>query len=286
MGDSEPVAAQTSAVADYPSKDHASTDYCGANSTSYMEGGAYKTGTVGDTTSSLAPTDVVYPLPDGTSLVDGNAYSMDSNAVTQEVPHGANYEAKPTVEVTVSSAVKESAAAVSAHALGSDSANGNGIAETKDFTVAGNGENGNVSSDSVGPVTEQQFEEGSVSTEEDRLWGIIRADCLDFNAWTALIQETEKVAEDNLLKIRKVYDAFLAEFPLCYGYWKKYADHEARLGNVDKIVEVYERAVLAVTYSLDIWLHYCMFAISTYGDPDTIRSVSPIYGGRFAGDAL
>lgn len=75
----------------------------------------------------------------------------------------------------------------------------------------------------------------------------------------------------DIIKIRKVYDAFLAEFPLCYGYWKKYADHEARLGTLENVVEVYERAVQAVTYSVDIWLHYCMFAISTYGDPDTVR---------------
>lgn len=77
--------------------------------------------------------------------------------------------------------------------------------------------------------------------------------------------------QDNILKIRKVYDAFLAEFPLCYGYWKKYADHEARLGSIEKVVEVYERAIEAVTYSVDIWLHYCLFAIATYGDPDTVR---------------
>lgn len=77
--------------------------------------------------------------------------------------------------------------------------------------------------------------------------------------------------QNNILKIRKVYDAFLAEFPLCYGYWKKYADHEANLGSVDKVVEVYERAIQGVTYSVEIWLHYCMFAISTYGDPDTVR---------------
>ena len=77
--------------------------------------------------------------------------------------------------------------------------------------------------------------------------------------------------QDNILKIRRVYDAFLAEFPLCYGYWKKYADHEARLGSIEKVVEVYERAVQGVTYSVDIWLHYCIFSISTYGDPDTIR---------------
>ncbi|PRQ55669.1 putative tetratricopeptide-like helical domain-containing protein [Rosa chinensis] len=110
-----------------------------------------------------------------------------------------------------------------------------------------------------------------MSAKEDRLWNIVRANSLDFNAWTALIEETEKVAEDNILKIRKVYDAFLAEFPLCYGYWKKYADHEARFGVIDKVVEVYERAVQAVTYSVDIWLHYCTFATTTFGDPDTIR---------------
>lgn len=77
--------------------------------------------------------------------------------------------------------------------------------------------------------------------------------------------------QNDISKIRKVYDAFLAEFPLCYGYWKKYADHEARFTSNDKVVEVYERAVLGVTYSVDIWLHYCLFATSTYSDPETIR---------------
>lgn len=86
-----------------------------------------------------------------------------------------------------------------------------------------------------------------------------------------LICSPTSFVQNNILKIRKVYDAFLAEFPLCYGYWKKYADHEAHLGSIDKVVEVYERAVQGVTYSVDIWLHYCIFAISTYGDPDTVR---------------
>lgn len=35
----------------------------------------------------------------------------------------------------------------------------------------------------------------AVSTEEDRLWTIVKANSLDFNAWTALVQETEKMAE-------------------------------------------------------------------------------------------
>ncbi|KAM7496144.1 hypothetical protein LguiA_020558 [Lonicera macranthoides] len=145
------------------------------------------------------------------------------------------------------------------------SVNGNDVGETRTVALTGVSENG-VTSDDV-----HQSVDGALFAEEERLWSIVRANSLEFNAWTALIEETEKMAVDNVLKIRKVYDAFLAEFPLCYGYWKKYADHEARLGSIDKVVEVYERAVQGVTYSVDIWLHYCVFSISTYGDPDIIR---------------
>ncbi|KAI3943911.1 hypothetical protein MKW92_025834 [Papaver armeniacum] len=107
------------------------------------------------------------------------------------------------------------------------------------------------------PIT--SAEDGGKTTEE-RLWSIVKSNSLDFNAWTALIEETEKVAEDYISKIEKVYDAYLAEFPLCYGYWKKYADH------------VYERAVVSVTYSVDIWLHYCVFSMSLNNeDPETVR---------------
>ncbi|KAH9288350.1 hypothetical protein KI387_032467 [Taxus chinensis] len=134
-------------------------------------------------------------------------------------------------------------------------------------------DNGNIVTVENKEHEQPQYEEPQVaiSTEEERLWGTVRVNSADFTAWTSLIQETEKTAEDYLPKIRKVYDAFLAEFPLCYGYWKKYADHEARSGSAEKIIEVYERAVQAVTYSVDIWMHYAIFAMSTYEDPDIIR---------------
>ncbi|KAI3515243.1 hypothetical protein L1887_14043 [Cichorium endivia] len=78
------------------------------------------------------------------------------------------------------------------------------------------------------------------------IWSIVNTNSLDFTAWTALIEETQKTTE------------------------KKYDDHEARLGFLDKVVEVYERAVDGVTYSVDMWLHYCVFVINTYGDLDTV----------------
>lgn len=72
-------------------------------------------------------------------------------------------------------------------------------------------------------------------------------------------------------RIFSVYDAFLSEFPLCYGYWKKYADHRARLGTIDKVVEVYERAVQSATYSVGLWVNYCSFGMLLFEDPVGIR---------------
>ena len=60
-------------------------------------------------------------------------------------------------------------------------------------------------------------------------------------------------------RVREVYDAFLAEFPLCYGYWKKYADAEARWGTLEHAAHVYERGVASIPYSIDLWGHYAMF---------------------------
>lgn len=35
----------------------------------------------------------------------------------------------------------------------------------------------------------------ALSAEEERLWSIVRANSLDFGAWTALIEEAEKMSE-------------------------------------------------------------------------------------------
>ena len=35
----------------------------------------------------------------------------------------------------------------------------------------------------------------TLSPEEERLWSIVRANSLEFNAWTALIEETERIAQ-------------------------------------------------------------------------------------------
>lgn len=59
-------------------------------------------------------------------------------------------------------------------------------------------------------------------------------------------------------RIRPVYDAFLAEYPLCYGYWKKYADAEAKYVSLQEASLVYDRGVAAVPYSVDLWGHFAL----------------------------
>lgn len=44
--------------------------------------------------------------------------------------------------------------------------------------------------------------------------------------------------QNDIEAARTAYDAFLAHYPYCYGYWRKYADYEKRKGNLDKCDEV------------------------------------------------
>lgn len=77
--------------------------------------------------------------------------------------------------------------------------------------------------------------------------------------------------QGDIEKIRKAYDGFLAHFPLCYVYWKKYADHEANKGDVEKALEVYERGVRGIAHSVDLWMYYCSFINEKSQDQDHIR---------------
>ncbi|CAN4093450.1 unnamed protein product [Withania somnifera] len=257
MGESETVVTQTSSVTDCISAGYSSIDPDNA--------GAHASSDAGNSG------DLAASCPNGagessTNVEAGNPYTTEQVSTQQEGATAMAYD------------VSQDIASLADAPLGSSqvtdyesSANGNNNAEARDIAAVGIAENG-IASDVHGSSNMHQPEDSlALSPEEERLWSIVRTNSLDFNAWTALIEETEKMSEGNILKIRRVYDAFLAEFPLCYGYWKKYADHEARLGSADKVVEVYERAVQGVTYSVDMWLHYCVFAISTYGDHEIIR---------------
>ncbi|KAH9610318.1 hypothetical protein KSS87_008671 [Heliosperma pusillum] len=255
MGESETVVAQTSTVVGFTSDSNHAGDYTSTPGTAAVT-----------TTSSVVASvsaDAVHATTDSNV---GNSVGFPSS--TAQDPSIPSAEETGPVEDGNQSTVEGQSLSMGLDHMDVYNASANGTVTTD--------ANGNLTSAHEAQVATatQHVDDGAdnaLSAEEQRLWNTVRANSSDFNAWTQLIEETERMAQDVILKIRKVYDAFLAEFPLCYGYWKKYADHEARFGAIDKVVEVYERAVQGVTYSVDIWLHYCTFAINTYGDPDTIR---------------
>jgi hypothetical protein len=51
-----------------------------------------------------------------------------------------------------------------------------------------------------------------------------------------------------LEKVQSVFDKFLSEFPLCFGYWNKYAE-TVKTHNGD-VKAVYERGIVAVRHSV------------------------------------
>ena len=77
--------------------------------------------------------------------------------------------------------------------------------------------------------------------------------------------------QGDITKLREVYDSFLTEFPLCYGYWKKYADAELRGGAPEQAGAVLERGVAAVPYSVDLWGHFATFKQNQQAAPDDVR---------------
>lgn len=72
----------------------------------------------------------------------------------------------------------------------------------------------------------------ATTTELDRLWKSVNENPEDFATWEQLIRVAEGAdggiisnsPPENITRLENVYDSFLTKFPLCFGYWKKYAD--------------------------------------------------------------
>eukprot|EP01104_Vermistella_antarctica_P010870 TRINITY_DN2945_c0_g1_i2.p1 TRINITY_DN2945_c0_g1~~TRINITY_DN2945_c0_g1_i2.p1 ORF type:complete len:392 (-),score=122.31 TRINITY_DN2945_c0_g1_i2:94-1269(-) len=114
----------------------------------------------------------------------------------------------------------------------------------------------------------------ALPTEEETLWAPVKANPADFDSWQLLISYAERSKEkDGLDVVRRIYDGFLAEFPLCYLYWKTLADHEA--DDIDRVKAVYERAMSPVGFprSVDLWTYYCTIVAEKSEDLGEIRAL-------------
>ncbi|KAK0144305.1 Pre-mRNA-processing factor 39 [Merluccius polli] len=127
---------------------------------------------------------------------------------------------------------------------------------------------------SMAPMPED--EEGELPADFERLWKAANDNPNDFTSWTDLLQYCEQ--ESHMTASRRALAAFLARYPLCYGYWKKYADLERRSGYNDKAQAVCVQGLRAIPLSVDLWIHYINLLLGTLDmnlpdSPDRIRSV-------------
>ncbi|XP_029020833.1 pre-mRNA-processing factor 39 isoform X2 [Betta splendens] len=119
-------------------------------------------------------------------------------------------------------------------------------------------------------------EERELPADFERLWKTAHDNPQDFTSWTDLLQYCEQ--EGHIIASRRALGAFLARYPLCYGYWKKFADLERRAGYNDKAEEVCVQGLQAIPLSVDLWIHYINLLLGTLDmnlpeSPLRIRSV-------------
>ncbi|KAJ3108350.1 hypothetical protein HDU97_001475 [Phlyctochytrium planicorne] len=117
------------------------------------------------------------------------------------------------------------------------------------------------------------------STEWEKYWGLVSANPDDFTSWEQLIRLAETAnggitkdsSAEDVANLKTVYDHFLAKFPLCFGYWKKFADLIMTVEGAEKAEEVcvqvlcvavYERGVASIHNSVDLWTHFATFKIA------------------------
>lgn len=73
--------------------------------------------------------------------------------------------------------------------------------------------------------------------------------------------------------MREASEGFLAEFPLLFGYWKKYAEFEFKHDTTEssRWTEIYERGCSFVRFTADLWSFYCSSVVERCPDADFVR---------------
>ncbi|KAG2387701.1 hypothetical protein C9374_001295 [Naegleria lovaniensis] len=78
-------------------------------------------------------------------------------------------------------------------------------------------------------------------------------------------------------KLLDSYSQFLAQFPLLFGYWKKYAELTYQVSkDFNQTVQVYEKAIdkkTGISNNPDLWSHYCLFVAEQSQDVSEIRAL-------------
>ena len=111
----------------------------------------------------------------------------------------------------------------------------------------------------------------------------------DFAALVSAAHEAE-AADDDADRTRAAYDALLRDFPLCYGYWKRYADFEVSKHEHDRANAVYERSLVLGRFCVELWAYYGAHATAHWQKPEDVRALfergAPLVGSDYGADCF
>eukprot|EP00916_Digyalum_oweni_P025972 GHVL01042753.1.p2 GENE.GHVL01042753.1~~GHVL01042753.1.p2 ORF type:complete len:309 (+),score=69.17 GHVL01042753.1:67-927(+) len=107
----------------------------------------------------------------------------------------------------------------------------------------------------VTSVPEPPIEVSNQNSEVDELQKEVSANPLSFEKWMRLLKLVEQGGDAE--EMRAVYNSFLSEFPLCYGYWRRYAMLERREGRDDECLKIFEKGV-KLARSVELWTEFCI----------------------------
>ncbi|CAB3398235.1 unnamed protein product [Caenorhabditis bovis] len=94
----------------------------------------------------------------------------------------------------------------------------------------------------------------------------------DFDNWVQILNKCDQ--NDDVEYTSEKYAEFLKRYPYCYGFWTKYAEYQKKYNTLEESKKVWERGILAVPLSIDLWLGYIGQMRSVPGFPvDSIREL-------------
>jgi pre-mRNA-processing factor 39 len=70
---------------------------------------------------------------------------------------------------------------------------------------------------------------------------------------------------------------FLERYPFCFGYWKKYADiMKRRKMPSENILAIFERGVVAIALSVDLWIHFLNYLMNNLHKERTTEGMAAV----------
>jgi len=89
------------------------------------------------------------------------------------------------------------------------------------------------------------------------MWRSLQQNFSNFDGWVSILDMADY--HNIVVNARMAYSKFLELYPLCYGYWKKYADFEKRNNNIPEFKNVLENGLSAIPRSVDLWIYYMSY---------------------------